>query len=381
MQNMENPQAPEVEENRIEKIITHDGTFHADEVFAESVLKDLFPESMELKEGGKIDFVKYLRTRDEKLIAKALKSKSVMIIDRGGQDDIENFIIDHHQIEGAGERKNSVKYATAGLVWKYFGKEWIKYVDVYSRHSTKDKRQIGDKDWLKDIDKITKQSGLSEDEIDLIWNRIDQSYVQFIDSRDTGQLESINIELENGTELQGERFTLAELVKLYNIDVHDGKSKQQKFDEAVDIFRNMLLAMVNKEMDLVSGLRKFELRESKFLEKDRAVIIDQKLPQETTGFIIDNNKEFKKVEYYAAVNAGGSYNIMVAPVKEGLRTYRNPNKIPEELRLGTDVEKINELIGVKKGVTFVHTNGFFASCKDRDTAEKFLEYCINRAKE
>ncbi len=110
------------EENRIEKIVTHEGLFHTDEVFATAILKDLFPESMELKDGGKVDFVKYLRTRDKGAISRYKESPSTLLTDVGGEYDFENFNMDHHQIEGAGSTENGIKYAAAGRVWKHFGR-------------------------------------------------------------------------------------------------------------------------------------------------------------------------------------------------------------------------------------------------------------------
>ncbi len=370
----------QTEENRIETIITHEGTFHADEVFATAILKDLFPDSMELKAGGKVDFVKYLRTRDPKTVSQSLQSDSVMVIDTGGEDNPEKFNYDHHQVQGAGQRENGVKYATAGLIWEQYGKEWIKYVDVYFRHKRKDRREIGEEGWIEDIDKKSVTASLNEEEIDLIWSSIDEKYVQLIDSRDTGQLQDMTMTLEGGTELPGEQFTLAEVVRLYNIDTYDGKKPQQRFDEAVEVFRTLLFSMVNKYMDLVSGIRKFNPEKAKFLSNGRAVIINQKLNPVVTSYLVDKKEGFENVEYFAVLNAKDGYSIMVAPVREGMRQYRNPQMIPEELRLGNDVAEVNKRIGSEDGVTFSHTKGFFASCKDIKTAEKFLEYCTNQNK-
>jgi uncharacterized UPF0160 family protein len=344
-------------ENRIEKIITHEGPFHTDEVFGTALLKDIFPESMELKSGGKTDFVKYLRTRDKKIVERARDSESTMLIDEGADYDYERFIFDHHQLEGAGERENGVKYATAGLIWKHFGKEWIKYVDVYSRHAD-----------------------LSTDDIELISHLVDENYVQYIDANDTGQMESITCTLSDGTQLDGKAFSLAEIVRLYNVDTRD-KTAQQRFDAAVEVMRTALFSIVSKYMELIEGLRKLKLEKCEFLADNRAVIINQNIGPTVTSYAIDKKEEFKDVEYFAVLNPKGGYSIMVAPTREGIREYRNPNMIPKELRLGNNVEEMNTILGVEKGgMLFSHPVGFFAQCKDLETAKKFLTYCTNKEK-
>ena len=78
---------------------THDGIFHADDVFAAAILRWEFPQ------------VQIVRTRDQRRLAAA-----DLRFDVGGRSDgVTDF--DHHQREGAGVRPNGVPYAAAGLVW------------------------------------------------------------------------------------------------------------------------------------------------------------------------------------------------------------------------------------------------------------------------
>ena len=94
--------------------ITHNGTFHADDLFATATLSIL--------NNGNI---KIIRTRDPKIIA-----TGDYVYDVGGIYDpnINNF--DHHQKGGAGARpastqcgENGVPYASFGLVWKTYGEK------------------------------------------------------------------------------------------------------------------------------------------------------------------------------------------------------------------------------------------------------------------
>jgi uncharacterized UPF0160 family protein len=90
--------------NKLKKIVTHSGRFHADETFGAAVLKLVFPESA------------VVRTRDPEVIESA-----DIVLDVGGVYDAERDRFDHHQAGGAGVRKNGIPYASFGLVWKKYG--------------------------------------------------------------------------------------------------------------------------------------------------------------------------------------------------------------------------------------------------------------------
>jgi len=87
-------------------VVTHNGNFHADDVFSIAALKRIFP-SFEL-----------IRTRDSELIAKA-----DVVVDVGGEYDPNTDRFDHHQRGGAGERENGVPYSSFGIIWKKYGVE------------------------------------------------------------------------------------------------------------------------------------------------------------------------------------------------------------------------------------------------------------------
>jgi len=93
-------------------IVTHNGTFHADDVFAVATL--LVYLKKDIKE------VNIVRSRDEKDFASA-----DYVVDVGGVHDEEKNRFDHHQAGGAGKREDGVPYASFGLVWKKFGRELL----------------------------------------------------------------------------------------------------------------------------------------------------------------------------------------------------------------------------------------------------------------
>ena len=87
-------------------IVTHNGNFHADDVFSIAAFKIIFPS------------FKLIRTRDLDLIAKA-----DIVIDVGGEHDPDTDRFDHHQRGGAGERENGIPYSSFGLIWQKYGSE------------------------------------------------------------------------------------------------------------------------------------------------------------------------------------------------------------------------------------------------------------------
>jgi uncharacterized UPF0160 family protein len=86
------------------KIATHNGMFHADDVFSVAVLRQL----------GLVSSL--IRTRDPKVL-----KDCYMRIDVGGKNNAAGGDYDHHQKGGAGNRENGIPYASFGLVWKQYG--------------------------------------------------------------------------------------------------------------------------------------------------------------------------------------------------------------------------------------------------------------------
>ncbi len=85
-------------------VVTHNGIFHADDVFSIAALKHVF-SSFTL-----------IRSRDSDLIAKA-----DIVVDVGGLYDAPAGRFDHHQRGGAGARDNGIPYSSIGLIWKEYG--------------------------------------------------------------------------------------------------------------------------------------------------------------------------------------------------------------------------------------------------------------------
>lgn len=87
-------------------IATHNGNFHADDVFSVAALKSILPPFT------------LIRTRDLERIAQA-----DIVIDVGGEYDPDAGRFDHHQRGGAGQRENGIPYSSFGLIWQKYGLE------------------------------------------------------------------------------------------------------------------------------------------------------------------------------------------------------------------------------------------------------------------
>ena len=88
------------------KIVTHDSSFHIDDIFAVATTLLKFPDA------------EAVRSRKEEDYASA-----DMVIDTGLIYDPGTGRFDHHQPGGAGTRENGIQYASFGLMWKQFGEE------------------------------------------------------------------------------------------------------------------------------------------------------------------------------------------------------------------------------------------------------------------
>lgn len=97
-------------------VVTHNGVFHSDDVFAVATLQLLHG----------VENLEIIRTRDEVII-----SKADIVVDVGGEYDVNRQRFDHHQ-NGASVRENGISYAAFGLVWQTYGVQVAGGMDVAS---------------------------------------------------------------------------------------------------------------------------------------------------------------------------------------------------------------------------------------------------------
>lgn len=88
-------------------VVTHNGSFHPDDVFAVATLQLVFG----------VENLEIIRSRNEEDFARA-----DIVVDVGMIYDPEKSRFDHHQTDGP-VRENGLLYAAFGLVWKEFGEQ------------------------------------------------------------------------------------------------------------------------------------------------------------------------------------------------------------------------------------------------------------------
>jgi uncharacterized UPF0160 family protein len=164
-------------------IATHDGSFHADEVFAVATLM-LLGEHVEV-----------IRTRDREALARADAR-----IDVGFRYDPATGDFDHHQREFDDVRDNGVRYASFGLIWREFGARVCE----------------GDQE---------------------VADTVDASLVQGVDANDTGQ-QLTESRIDGAFPL-----TVNGVIGSFNARWDETLTPEQerlRFDEAVDLARGIL---------------------------------------------------------------------------------------------------------------------------------------------
>ena len=192
-------------------IVTHDGTFHADDVFALAALLLLQPTAA------------VVRTRDEKIIVAA-----DFVVDVGGIYDEAQNRFDHHQPDGAGVRPNTIPYAAFGLVWKRYGTTLALGADGAAR--------------------------------------VDAVLVTPIDANDNG------IDLCASTNELAAPYGIADVIRAFNLtEEEEGSDADAAFSEAAAFARRIILRELQRARAFAAGRR--QVNESYARIEDKRVIV------------------------------------------------------------------------------------------------------------
>lgn len=117
-------------------LITHSGRFHADEVFATSMV--LMVEQHEV-----------LRTRDQAEI-----DKGSIVLDVGSEYNPDTLRFDHHQNSFTREREDGTPFATAGLIWEHYGSRILQSRGLEGSEQVAYALKWVDDKLIKDIDAV-----------------------------------------------------------------------------------------------------------------------------------------------------------------------------------------------------------------------------------
>lgn len=300
------------------KIITHNGKFHSDDVFAIATLGlVLGDESFEV-----------LRTRDTEVI-----KGGDYVVDIGGEYKEEENKFDHHQIGGAGERGNGIPYASFGLVWKKFGAKLCNSPEVALR--------------------------------------VDEKLAQVIDAGDNG----VDLVKEYAfPEVYG--YTISGVVNLFR---PTWKEKNISFDEkfltAVSLARQILEREIKTTQDQLEVEDK--IREAYNDSKDKELIVFDE-----SGDYGRENVVRALLNYpdplYAVLYRRDVSNWQVVAINKDKKTFETRKPLPESWR-GLRDEGLVRVTGVKDSI-FCHRGGFMCVAGSREGAVTLANLAIENNK-
>lgn len=195
-------------------IATHNGKFHADDVFGVALLRQLYPSAQ------------VVRTRDQEIL-----NQADIVLDVGGVFDPKTLRFDHHQLS-SGARESGILYSAFGLLWQHYGKEFC-----------------GN---------------------DSVWQKIDSRLVTAIDAVDNGQ------DLYEVSDFGTRPFDLSEYLGLFN-PIGQDEDFDTQFEVAVGLATTVLLRLKARYEDVIAAQEYF-LEEYSKTPDPRYVVLDRFVP-------------------------------------------------------------------------------------------------------
>ena len=284
--------------------LTHCGTMHADEVFATAFLSFLFDV--------KLARVKEITDEDRK--------RDVIIYDIGYGK------FDHHQEDGR-VRENGIKYAAFGLLFDYYGKQFLE--------------------------------GLGVEDVDTVKKAIEQDFIIGLDAIDNGVFPSIDAPYKVKT--------TSDLIKLFNPSYKSGQEENEQFLKAVSLAQVIL----SLEIERIIGKEKAKAKVIEEINKQTGpiLILDEYMPYEEVLLQQENAKDILFVMFPS--NRGG-YAVNTVP--QDLTHKEDRLLFPKTWAGKTGIELVKET-GVE-GSNFCHVNRFLVTAKDKDSAYKLANLAI-----
>ena len=301
-------------------IATHDGSFHADETTACAILTFLHENST------------IIRSRDEIELEKA-----DIVIDVSNKNDSKHF--DHHSKDFTLCRDNGVKYATAGLMWKKFGKDYLK--KVASTTSLK----------------FTPSAKI----IDMAFERIDREIMIPIDLNDNGQLTSYvhdlaspktegeNEVLNRLSDFQSSTPDIPYLVAMMNLPSQIGQDQDKAFLQTVKILKTLLLSAAINAICTESGIAKV----LDIYTGGQILIMHEKYPW--TQAVLNYPDVFKDCLIAVYPDRNNRWRVQSLPLSKAQR-FTNRLPAPATWR-GLNDKELDAATGLCN-MTFIHKSGF-----------------------
>jgi len=293
-------------------LITHNGAFHADDLFAAATLSIL-------NDGN----VKIIRTRDPKVF-----EKGDYVFDVGGEYNEERNRFDHHQKGGAGVRENGIPYSSFGLVWKKFGEQIC-----------------GSKE---------------------VAGKVERKVVEPIDAIDNG-VDIIKPVFENIFPYSVEEIFLSEFPtwKEDNSNIDIAFNKQVK--KIIPLIKREI-KIAKDDLDGINKLIEFYDRS----EDKRIIVSDFDFPR---YLLQDTLSRFTEPMYFIYPSSK-SNTWKVEAIKKNPNTLESRKLFPQDWRgIMESSGKLKEITGVSDA-QFCHTSGFFLTVGSKEGAITLAEKAL-----
>ena len=275
---------------------THSGTMHADDVFSTAFL-DLYLENVNLLRTTSIDPEKY---------------PNIIVYDIGRGK------LDHHQ-KDAKVRENGIKYCSFGLIWKEYGREYLKKININNYEE--------------------------------VFTYFDKDLVEQIDAIDNGVFPKI----ESSYKVK----TLFDVIKLFNPGINSNQDMNEQFIKAETIAKEII------KQEIINCIGKVETQNkiNKYLENNtnNYLILDEYLPYEE--FILSSELG-NNIVFVIYPSTRGGYCIKTVP--KSVKDHTARMDFPKSWG-GLENEDLEKESGIKD-ITFCHTGLFIVSCKTKTAA-------------
>ena len=317
-----------------QNIYTHNGTFHTDDVVAYMILREIFHEHILWRINPSGDF-----------------DEGGIVVDIGQKHDPDNNRFDHHQ-PGFNERfsgKSRVKMASAGLVYKKYGREFIRKIINSSK--------LNDK---------TNVNGYTKTIIDIIFNDFYHSFIAEIDAIDNGVLQYP----PKSSPLYFVNTNISNVVGKMNYhDQYNEEKQMERFIQATDY--SALIARVILE-DIWYGQEVHDLEYTAVVKA-----IQDRFNISPSGEIIVLDDKYKSLKQYVFEYERynpyphGIKNIKYAifPRSDEWRVVCIGVRFKSRRLLKSMNDLMSQLDESEKGdVSFVHTERFIGSFRTKASA-------------
>ncbi len=306
----------------IKKLVTHNGSFQTDDIFACATL------ILMLEKQNKIWEV--IRTRDEEII-----EKGDYVFDVGGIYDAHKNKFDHHQVGGAGKRSNGIEYASFGLVWKKFGIELCgvqKIVDLI------DKKLVAPIDaWDNGLDLVENKHEISPYFLQHIFKAMHPTWKE-----------------DSGTSADDARHDFTK------------SNKDEIFLKCVDMAKMILSREIIHAQDLVSAEESlFSIYKN--TEDKRIIVLDESYPFE---YVLHNFPE--PLFVICPRKTDNSWGVKA--VRKDPKTFNNRKDFPASWASLRD-EELQKITGISDAV-FCHRGLFLAVAKSKEGAIKLAQIAV-----